>query len=103
MTLPADYSPERWLHPLAFQGLIGRALADPKVNYEDLFRPGGFAKSIDELMDTPAIARLIRDDLPEDFQRDDDHHSSTKASTALLCTGIAGLIVAAGLLAMVAR
>jgi hypothetical protein len=45
----------------------------------------------------------IRAYLESETLRDDDHHSSTKASIALLYTGIAGLIVAAGLLAMVAR
>lgn len=45
----------------------------------------------------------IRAYLEPETLRDDDHHATRKARIALLCTGIAGLIGAAGLLAMVAR
>ena len=40
--------------------LVGRVLASSKARYRDLFRPGGFAKSIEELSRTPHIGKLLR-------------------------------------------
>lgn len=59
MALPADYSSDRWLNPLAFQGLVGRVLAS-SVPYSSLFREDGFAKPEAELRADPKIGRLIK-------------------------------------------
>ena len=84
MTLPADYSPERWLDPLAFQGLIGRVLASSRADYRDLFREDGFAKPIEELAEIPAIARLLPSDDAEAFQREEARYRR-KVWTVLAC------------------
>lgn len=57
MPLPPDFDRELWLDPLAFQGLVGRALAADV--YSRLFRPDGFAKPIAELSQDPDVAKLL--------------------------------------------
>jgi hypothetical protein len=59
MPLPPDFDREKWLDPLAFQGLIGAVLADRRASYRALFRADGFAKPIDELREDKHIARLL--------------------------------------------
>lgn len=59
MALPADFDADKWLDPIAFEGLVGRVLASPEARYRDLFRPDGFAKPIDELNAVPQLARLL--------------------------------------------
>ena len=59
MPLPADFDRSLWLDPLAFQGLIGAAIA--KGCYRDLFREDGFAKPEAELRENPVIASLIEE------------------------------------------
>jgi hypothetical protein len=55
--VPADFDRTIWLHPLAFQGLIGAALAHGI--YAELFRPDGFAKPIAELRLDQRVAKLM--------------------------------------------
>lgn len=102
MTLPADYSPERWLHPLAFQGLIGRVLASSRADYRDLFREDGFAKPIEELAEIPAIARLLPDNDAEAFQSEaaEDRRFRRKVWTVAGCVLAAFWIGVAGIVAM---
>ncbi len=57
MPLPNDFTGERWLDPLTFQGLVGAAIANGC--YERLFRTDGFSKPIDELVQDADIAKLI--------------------------------------------
>lgn len=60
MALPADYDSTKWLNPIAFQGLIGTALA--KGLYDELFRESdGFAKPIADLLLIPQVADYVRD------------------------------------------
>ena len=103
MTLPADYSPERWLHPLAFQGLIGRVLASSRADYSDLFREDGFAKPVEELAEVPAIARLLPDSEAEAFQAEaaEDHHYRSKAWLRIACALAAFWIVIGAVVWMV--
>jgi hypothetical protein len=59
MPLPADFDRTKWLDPLTFEGLIGAAIAHNL--YRELFRPSGFAKSLEELRVNPRIAKLLDD------------------------------------------